>query len=155
MFVPVLRGRLRDIYISNWRSGLELSSALDVFREIKTNFEQSSYLSVIENTKYRNILAKLRLSSHKLNIETGRHNKIARNDRKCTMCNINDIEDEFHFVLKCPVYADLRRQYIPRYYYTHTSLMKYILLMQSNNKILIRKLAMFCDKSFKLRDSLL
>ena len=36
-------------------------------------------------------------------IELGRHNNIPRNERKCTLCNLNDIEDEFHFVLKCPV----------------------------------------------------
>ena len=65
------------------------------------------------------------------------------------------IEDGFHFVLKCPEYADLMCQYCPRYYYTHTSLKKYILLMQSNNKILIRNVAMYCDKSLKLRDFLI
>jgi len=40
-FVPVLRSRLRDIYVSNWRAGLNMSSALDMFREIKLNFDQS------------------------------------------------------------------------------------------------------------------
>jgi hypothetical protein len=154
-FVPILRNRLRDIYISNWREGLESYSSLYIYREIKTCFNQSSYLMLLENTKYRNILAKLRLSSHKLNIELGRYNNIPRNERKCILCNLNDIEDEFHFVLKCPVYADLRRQYIPKYYYTQTSVMKYILLMQTSNKTLLKKLAMYCDKSFKLRDSLI
>ena len=91
-FVLVLRSRLRDIYVSNWRTGLDLSSALDVFREIKLNFGQSSNLTSMENTKYRNSLAKFRLSSHKLNIEVGRHNNIPRNERKCTLCNLNDIE---------------------------------------------------------------
>jgi len=88
-FVPVLRSRLRDIYVSNWRIGLDLSSALDVFRVIKLTFEQSSYLRYMENTKYRNTSAKFRLSSHKLNIEVGRHNNIPRNERKCTLCNLN------------------------------------------------------------------
>jgi len=56
-----------------------MSSALDVFREIKLNFDQSSYLRSIENTKYINTLAKFGLSSHKLNIEVGRHNGNPRN----------------------------------------------------------------------------
>jgi hypothetical protein len=142
-FVPILRNRLRDIYISNWRAGLDSCSSLYIFREVKTCFDQSSYLILLENTKYRNILAKLRLSSQKLNIELGRHNNIHRNERKCTLCNLKDNEDEFHFVLKFPVCADLRRQYIPKYYYTQASVMKYILLMQSSNKTLLRKLAMY------------
>jgi len=57
-------------------------------------------------------LAKLRLSSHTLNVEIGRHNII---DRHCIRCNLNDIEDEFHFVLICPDYVNLRNAYIPKY----------------------------------------
>ena len=154
-FVPVLRNRLRDIYVNNWRVNLEASTALDIYREIKITFEQSSYIKTIENVKLRNVIAKLRLSSHNLNIEVGRHHKIPRGERKCSFCNLNDIEDEFHFVLKCPVYADLRRQYLPRYYYTHTSIFKYINLLQTENKNILKKLALFCIKAFKLRDSLL
>ena len=57
------------------------------------------------------MLAKLRLSSHKLNIEIGRHNSIDRQDKTCIRCNLNDIEDEFHFVLVCPDYIYLRNAY--------------------------------------------
>ena len=147
--------RLRNCGTIHWRTGLALSSALDVFREIKLNFEQSSYLRSMENTKYRNTLAKFRLSSHKLNIEVGRHNNIPRNERKCTLCNLNDIEDEFHFLLKCPLYTTFRRQYIPKYFYTNTNMFKYITLMQSENISTLKNIALFCDKSFKLRDTLL
>ena len=49
----------------------------------------------MENTEYRNTSAKFRLSSHKLNIDVRRHNNIPRNERNCTLCNLNDIEDEF------------------------------------------------------------
>jgi len=132
-----------------------LSSALDVFREIKLNFEQSSYLRSMENTKYRNTSAKFRLSSHKLNIEVGRHNNIFRNERKCSLCNLNDIEDEFHFLLKCPLYTAFKRQYIPKYFYTNTNMFKYITLMQSENISTLKNNALFCDKSLKLRDTLL
>ena len=155
VLVPLLRCRLRDIYITNWRTGLEMSSSLNIFREIKITFERSDYIDVLENTKYRNSLAKLRLASHKLNIEIGRHNNVPRHERKCLLCNLNDIEDEFHFVLKCPVYADIRKELVPRFYYSNTSMYKYISLMQNNDKKLIRKLAIYCEKAFKLRDSLM
>jgi len=48
--------------------------SLYLFREFKTDFERSAYLNQLHNIKHRHILAKLRLSSHKLNIEIGRHN---------------------------------------------------------------------------------
>ena len=38
-------------------------------------------------------------------------------DRKCTLCNMNEIEDEYHFILQCPIYETIRKQYIKKYYY--------------------------------------
>ena len=95
---------------------MELCTSLYLFRSFKTAFERSAYLNQLNNVKYRHILAKLRFSSSKLNIEIGGHNKIDRQDRKCIRCNLNDIEDEFHFVLVCPDYINLRNAYIPKYY---------------------------------------
>jgi len=112
-FVPVLRNRLRDIYITGWRASIDTHTSLYLYKEIKSTFQMSPYITLLQNIKYRNILAKLRLSSHNLQIESGRHYKIPRHDRKCILCNLNDIEDEFHFVLICPFYSDLRAQLIP------------------------------------------
>ena len=53
-----------------------------------------TYLDQIEINKYRVALSKFRLSSHNLEIETGRHGNIPRADRKCTKCNSDVIEDE-------------------------------------------------------------
>ena len=71
------------------------------------------HYTCLENLK-QFLSGHLRLSSHKLNIEIGRHNNIDRQDRKCIICNLNDIEDEFHFVLVCPDYINLRNAYIPK-----------------------------------------
>ena len=47
------------------------------------------------------------ISSHTLAIETGRHAKpkIAKEERTCRYCNLDDVEDEEHFLLKCPLYS--------------------------------------------------
>ena len=42
-----------------------------------------------------------------LGIETGRHNNIAQDKRFCPFCP-NEIEDECHFLIHCPVYTHLR-----------------------------------------------
>ena len=58
-------------------------------------------------------LTRLRTSSHRLAIETERWTKPHRTprfERKCQLCNT--LEDEFHFVLECPLYRDLRVKYI-------------------------------------------
>ena len=46
-----------------------------------------TYLNHIKVNKYRIELSKFRLSSHKLEIETGRHRNIPRADRKFKKCN--------------------------------------------------------------------
>ena len=29
----------------------------------------------------------------------------------------NSLEDEFHFVIECPLYQDLRQEYVERYFF--------------------------------------
>ena len=154
-FMPILQARLRDIYITEWREGINPSSALYMYEEIKQTFELSYYLLVIHKRKLRNAIAKLRLSSHCLSIEIGRHRNIPCGGRKCTLCNRNDLEDEYHFTLICPGYTDLRQQYIQRYFYVSPSVLKYITLMNSTKAKVLRNLAINIAKAFKLRDNLI
>ena len=93
------------------------------------------YLNVLPN-KLRVVLSRLRLSSHQFRFETGRYsqNRVDRAQRICTLCNKSDIEDEYHFVLVCPVYSILRQKYIRPYYYNRPSVYKFTLLMQKKKK---------------------
>ena len=52
-----------------------------------------------------------------LSIETGRYHHIDRNNRICSLCNMNILENEYHFVLVCPLYSTIRDKYIKPYYY--------------------------------------
>ena len=81
-----------------------------------------------------------------------RHNTIDRHDWKCIRCNLNDIEDEFHFVLACPDYINLRNAYIPKYYSNRPSVLKFIELVQTNNTSLLIKLSIYCVKAFAFRN---
>ena len=150
-FTVIFRTRLQDIYVNNWRQDISSRSSLLLFKEIKPIFEISEYLTKIKCPISRYTLAKLRLSSHQLFIETGRHRNIDRNDRKCQLCQCNDIEDEFHFVLICSAYTTLRKQCIPRYYYTRPSMLKFTELLQCTNANILNKLANYCKKTFDVR----
>jgi len=57
-------------------------------------------------------MSQLRLSSHSLYVETGRYSRqrIDRNQRHCTVCNSQVIDDEFHFVIKCPIYEHYKEK---------------------------------------------
>ena len=108
----MLRQRLIDMYIAEWCIDVNIKPSLILYKRLNTTFDRSCYLEQMNIPTYRNAVARLRLSSHQLLIETGRHRNIKREDRKCTLCNLNDIEDEFHFMLVCPFYQDLRHIYI-------------------------------------------
>ena len=45
-------------------------------------------------------------------IEKGRHfrNKIPIENRLCTICNLNETEDEAHFMLRCTHYSNFREK---------------------------------------------
>ena len=72
-FLPIFKRRLIDNFINETRRNLEASSSMSLYKEINQNFELSPYLTKIVNRKHRNALAKLRLSSYNLKIESGRH----------------------------------------------------------------------------------
>ena len=60
--------------------------------------------------KYRIALSRFRLSSHNLAIELGRHARpiIPVEQRLCKHCDSMAIEDEVHFLLKCPRFKNER-----------------------------------------------
>ena len=128
-----------------------------MYREMKTIFEISPYLFIVRSKKVRNAIAKLRLASHHLNIEIGRHRNIERLVPKCVLCDKNDLEDEYQFTLICPVYSDIRKQYIQKYYYVRPSVItcKFITLMNSTNRKIPNNLALYIIKAFQLRNSLI
>ena len=72
-----------------------------LYKHLLDNFTIQFYLQKSLNPTYRKYLSKFRLSAHSLNIEKGRYNNTNRRDRICNLCNSSDIEDEFHFILKC------------------------------------------------------
>ena len=152
MFLPVLKTRLIDTFITESREGIRSSSSLSLFKELNTTYEIAPYLKLLCLDKRRAALAKLRLSSHSLAIETGRHSGIPRENRKCSVCDLNDIEDEYHFIIICPFYRDLRKDYIPNYYVRRPSMQKFIDLLKSTSVKKLKNLATFVIKATKLRN---
>ncbi len=118
LFLLLLKQRLNDQFIQNWYARLNASSRASFYINI-ARFSLKSYLNDINITKFRVAITRFRTSSHRLAIETGRWtrpNKTPRENRLCTVCMI--LEDEYHFVLECSLYIDLRKQYInKRYWY--------------------------------------
>ena len=60
-----------------------------------------TYLETVKDRKIRLQYTKLRLSDHNLEMESGKHKKIERQQRFCSSCNSYNIGDELHFLFEC------------------------------------------------------
>ena len=67
---------------------------------------------------------KLRLRSNKILVERARWGKvkIPYAQRRCTLCSSGDIEDEYHMIMICEHFRDVRAKYIKPFYYKRPSM---------------------------------
>ena len=54
--------------------------------------------------------SRLRVINHKLEIELGRYKNFPPEERHCRLCNLNQVGDEFHFIMSYSVYSAHREQ---------------------------------------------
>ena len=126
--------------------------------KIVTGFEK--YLDILKNQKQRKLFTKFRLSSHDLEIEGGRYGtkSLPVNEGICKLCNEGKVEDEFHFLMQCPFYAEERASLLE---HTHTNFEntrslndydQFIWLMSQENNSCLIKIAQYLQKTFKKRE---
>jgi len=101
--------RLQDITSQAIISTVEDNEGkLIFFKQMKKDHKFETYL-LIKNFENRRAITKLRTSSHKLEIETGRYNNIPRDQRICKNCTLNKIEDEYHLLFECHMHGIERK----------------------------------------------
>ena len=105
-------------------------------------------------------MSKLRLSGHSLEIERGRYKNsrgevTPREERFCKYCKVMgtlSVEDEKHFLLKCPMSKELRDNYLPQ------DILQNILLREEDKMTQIltdsdmNQIAKFIHLAFEQRD---
>ena len=151
IFINIFKQRVKDIFSQEWHARLDNSSRARFYNQI-SSFNYQVYLDKLQVDKFRKSLCRLRLASHRLEIETGRWTKPIKTpleDRKCKLCGI--LEDEYHFVFECSLYLELRKKYISKYYWKRPSMMKLIELFSSESTKQLQKLSVYTQKAFKLR----
>ena len=141
--LTLLQQRLRDQFIQNWHANINESSLASFYSILKHDFEYENYLNFPSYERVN--ICKLKCSNHKLPIETGRWREVRRDQRLCDKCNLSAIGDEYHFLLVCPFFSDLRSKFIPTYYWRYPSVNKLRSLFAGNRKTL-SKLALFIQK---------
>ena len=108
----MFKNKLKESYRTYWRSQLGYDRGdigkLVLYRRIKNNYIFEAYLDILRNSDLRKCMTELRISCHALEIERGRYMKTPINERLCRFCYEQGntiVEDEAHFLLKCPQYS--------------------------------------------------
>ena len=153
--------QLSDQFIQDWLCRINapegrnnnMSNKLRTYKLFKDQFQLEHYLKCQLPNKHRAALTKLRVSCHKLAIETGRYHKPAPlpvDHRLCSVCGV--IEDEIHLISDCILNTHLRWKLFSSVsaQFTHflslDSLEKFVFLMRLNDTYLIRELyGIFCS----------
>ena len=83
---------------------------LRTYNTFKHVIKFEPYLDFMENTSLTKIYSRFRLSSHDLKIERGSYDAKSTppDEGLHSLCNLNEVEDEFHFLMICPRYVHER-----------------------------------------------
>ena len=99
------------IFTRQWWKDIESSSKLRTYTLVKKYFCVEPYILHTRGNHLITSMARYRMSSHDLNIERGRYNNTITpvNQRIFTRCELNEIDDEIHFLLHCSAMNNERK----------------------------------------------
>lgn len=98
------------------------------YRIFKSDIQIEQYFLKLPMNSYLN-LAKIRTGNHRFPCECGRWQEIDLSERKCPLCNLQEIGDEYQYLLICPFCNEDRTKYIQRYFRTNPNIIKFKELM--------------------------
>lgn len=153
-FIREFKTRVQDCFIQEWSLEINSSSKLKTYCTFKSMLEPEKYLDIIKIRKYRTALVRFRCSCHNLCIESGRRDNIDLENRVCNFCKKYGkqvIEDEYHFIVVCDVYNDLRNKYIP--HLNKSNLYEFRKLFKTNDPDKICCLGMYIYNALILSES--
>ena len=151
LFLEIFKQRLQDIDMQDWASSLNDFDYLRTYKLLKSDKFVEPYIIHLNDFNVRKYLARLRCGYVNINVNIGRINNTRFEERVCTYCNCNSLDDEFHFLLVCTFHDNLRKKYIPSYYTLYPDLHKFRSLVNSDCKKNCFSLAKFVKHALESR----
>ena len=101
--------KLSDTYKQEWRRLVAEKSSCLSYRSFKMDFTLEKYQKLLDSPDRIN-MCKFRCRNIKIPVVVrGNANiNIPYEDRLCTVCNMNVIGDEYHYILQCPFFQPNR-----------------------------------------------
>ena len=117
---------------------------------IDSNVETAPYLRLVYERDLYQAIARLKLRSHRLMVETGGWRGVPYRRRRCPCCLVT--EDEEHFLFECDLYNHLRQNHIPEQLYMTGGDDSMRALLNSDDEKVLNNLGRYIRKSFATRD---
>ena len=127
-----IKQTLTDQFMQQWRSYVQDSPKALNYRIYKDEPKFENYFNIVNDRNYIT-LCRFRTMNHRLPIERGRWQNIPRENRKCNLCQSQDIGDEYHYLLTCTSLREERKLYIKPKLYKRPNTMKFRELMNSQH----------------------
>ena len=147
--------KMKNQYFEKWKIDVQASSKLSFFSSFKNDYECETYLDTINNFEERRHFTRIRLSNHRLAIESGRYTKIPLEDRLCNFCDDRAIESEFHMLYQCSFYKNIRKDFYDKISLNYEQIDNLKLtyeLFHSTSEKTIQHFSKFIYKCFKSRE---
>jgi hypothetical protein len=143
-FPLAFKQKLNDQYLQEWNDLASKSTSSLNFRLFKDNFGMNKYFYIAPNY-FCKIITAFRTRNHRLPVEIGRWTGVPLNERKCCLCELNEVGDEFHYLLSCHYFKEYRKHFIKQYYFKNANIIKFSQLLNIENKNQLIKLCKFLD----------
>ena len=73
-----------------------------------------------------------------------------REKRLCSLCNKEEVGDEYHYVMVGPLFQAARDEFFPKYFRKKPSVFKFLQMVDSNNATTLKGLARFLNILFSI-----
>ena len=106
--INLLKQKIFCNHKEKWSNDIWSKPKLRSYVQIKHCFGTEPYVKSFLTRNQRSLCAQLRAGILPLAIEVGRFSAVPEENRICNVCDLKDVENEFHFMFYCTLYDDLR-----------------------------------------------
>ena len=152
-FLKSLKERLIDINWQNVHDHITTSERFSSYSQLRGNANVLPiYISLDVKRQLKCIMTKLRFGVSRINTHHYRYRNVSPETLVCPFCKVGN-ETEIHFILCCPLYEEIRKQYIKPKFWRNPSNLKLNILLSSSNYKAVEDLCRYLYIAFKIRET--
>ena len=154
MFLNYFKQRTYDTALQSWKSSVDEMDRLKLYRVYKRDHVSEEYIDKLGSLN-KSLIANFRCTGLPLRCVTGvYYEKIDYDLCYCNFCKLSLVENEFHFLLVCDAFKDIRMKCIPSFYWNPPTIIKFELLMCRKDLLCLKKLSIYLKEAMNERNRL-